>query len=140
MRYTNEERAFPNMIMTIDYLAEMLKIQKEFQIKTGFDPLIKDLANAIMCEGGELSVEAGAKWWKDYEKNGRRWGKMTFEQAFYQIKTIELENHGTIQVEAIDVLHFLLCVFIACGMDSKAIYETYCAKMGVNLNRQDNGY
>jgi len=124
----------------IDYLGEMLKLQKEFQIKTGFDPLIKDLALAIMCEGSELSVEAGAKWWKDYLQNGNRWGSMDPQTAILQIKIIQDQNKGKIEVEAIDVLHFLLCVFLACGMTSKIVFEKYCSKMGVNIKRQETGY
>src|SRR3972149_10551163 len=127
-------------IIMIDFLDEMLKIQKQFQDKTGFDPLIHDLASAIMAEGGELWMGAGGKWWKTYLEHKGRWGSMSPEEAIKYIKEVESKNKENNEEEAIDILHFLLCVFIVLDMTSKRIYEKYCQKMGVNFQRQDTTY
>jgi len=123
-----------------DFLEEMLKIQKQFQDKTGFDPLIHDLASAIMAEGGELWMGAGGKWWKTYLEHKGRWGSMSPEEAIKYIKEVESKNKENNEEEAIDILHFLLCVFIVLDMSSKRIHEKYCQKMGINLQRQDTTY
>jgi phosphoribosyl-ATP pyrophosphohydrolase len=138
----NNETQFSNIEMPIDYLAEMLKIQKSFQDANGYNsPLIIHVANAILVEGGELSVEAGAKWWKKYQENIERWGKLSSEEAIEAIIEIQTTNRDKIQVEAIDILHFLLIVFLVCGLDtSKSVFDKYCAKMNVNVKRQETGY
>ena len=131
---------FPKLKIPIDYLEEILKIQKQFQNKTGFDPCIHNLASAIMAEGGELWMGAGGKWWKTYLENQGRWGSMSPEEAIEYIKKVEIQNKDNLEEEAIDLFHFLLCVFIVLNMNSKRIYEKYCQKMGVNLQRQDTSY
>ena len=50
---------------------------------------------------------------------------------------IDIQN---IRVELIDVLHFLVSAMICAGLTSEKVFDIYCQKHSVNLNRQDSGY
>ena len=50
---------------------------------------------------------------------------------------IDIQN---IRVELIDVLHFLVSAMICSGLTSEKVFDIYCQKHSVNLNRQDSGY
>ena len=126
--------------MTEDKLAEMLKLQKEFQIKTGFEPPLHDLASALMTEGGEVWAAAGGKWWKHYI-NEMAWGEFQAKgNVDDYLKKLESQNHEHLVEESIDVFHFLLCMWIRLGIDANEVFESYCSKMKVNLKRQDDKY
>jgi len=131
---------FPKIEMSVDYLAKMLEHQKEFQAKTGFNPTIHDLASAIMAEGGELWAGSAGKWWKTYLEHQGKWGTMTPDEAMAYIRKVEIENKDNEEEEAIDLLHFVLCVFVVLDMSSKRVYDKYCQKMGVNIQRQETNY
>lgn len=135
-----ESPLFPNIKMPVDYLAKMLEHQKEFQKMTGFNPTIHDLASAIMAEGGELWLGSGGKWWKVYLEHQGKWGTMTPDEAVAYIRKVEVQNKDNEEEEAIDLLHFLICVFIVLDMSSKRVYDKYCQKMGVNIKRQETNY
>ena len=126
--------------MNNDFLDEMLKIQEHFQTKNCYRPLIKDLADSIMIEGGELSVESGSKWWKKYIEDKDRWGKLSHEEAYNYIREVEATNIASIKEEAIDILHFWLCICLELSLSSKDIFELYCKKMNVNIDRQKSDY
>jgi hypothetical protein len=121
-----------------DKLAEMLKLQKEFQIKTGFDPAIHELSSAIMTEGGELWATEG-KWWKHYIENTAR-GLLTKEQDKEYLEKLGVTIHDHQLEESIDIFHFLLCVWIKLGVTADEVFEAYCSKMKVNVKRQDDKY
>lgn len=124
----------------IDYLTEMLKIQKEFQDKAGYYPLIKDIASAIMAEGGELWMGAGGKWWKTYIEGKDRWHKMTPEEIVEYIREVEEQNQENIDEELIDILHFWLVACLVRKLDAKKIFQIYFKKMGINIDRRETGY
>jgi len=123
-----------------DKLDELLAIQKSFQIKNSYDPFIFQTSSAIMSEGGELWSISGGKWWKEYMEGRGTWGHLSPIFITRHIKDIELQNKAKILIESIDVLHFLLIVWLTLGLTSEEVFEAYKAKMGVNQKRQDEHY
>lgn len=103
-------------IASNDLLQQMLKMQKEFQEQTGFQPTIPQLASAIMAEGGELWGATG-KWWKKKKKSKEE-----------------------IAGETIDIFHFLLAVWLELDLDAEQIFKVYSQKLGINYQRQKDGY
>ena len=65
----------------------------------------------------ELDEELLWKWWSKDE--------------------IDIQN---IRVELIDVLHFLVSSMICAGLTPDEVFDIYCKKHSVNLNRQDTNY
>jgi dimeric dUTPase (all-alpha-NTP-PPase superfamily) len=65
----------------------------------------------------ELDEELLWKWWSKDE--------------------IDIQN---IRVELIDVLHFLVSSMICAGLTPDKVFDIYCKKHSVNLNRQDTNY
>jgi len=125
-----------------DKLDELLAIQKSFQIKNNYNPFIFQTSSAIMAEGGELWAISGGKWWKEYlGKTGRdTWGHLSPIFLNRYIRDIELQNRAKIIVESMDVLHFLLIVWVTLGLTPEEVFEAYKAKMGINQKRQDEHY
>jgi len=86
---------------------------------------VNDLPNAWLAnyskamaeEVKELDEELLWKWWSKDE--------------------IDIQN---IRVELIDVLHFLVSAMICAGLTPDKVFDIYCQKHSVNLNRQDTGY
>jgi dimeric dUTPase (all-alpha-NTP-PPase superfamily) len=65
----------------------------------------------------ELDEELLWKWWSKDE--------------------IDIQN---IRVELIDILHFLVSAMICAGLTPDKVFDIYCKKHSVNLNRQDSDY
>ena len=79
----------------------------------------QDCVTAVTCESTELLDALPWKHWKkSYEK-------------------IDLNN---VQIEIIDLLHFVLELAIIWGMDAKQVHELYIKKLRENLDRQKKGY
>ena len=74
-------------------------------------------SKAMAEEIKELDEELLWKWWSKDE--------------------IDIQN---IRVELIDILHFLVSAMICAGLTPEKVFDIYCQKHSVNLNRQDNGY
>ncbi len=74
-------------------------------------------SKAMTEEIKELDEELLWKWWSKDE--------------------IDIQN---IRVELIDILHFLVSAMICAGLTPEKVFDIYCQKHSVNLNRQDNGY
>ncbi|MFT7459379.1 MAG: dimeric dUTPase (all-alpha-NTP-PPase superfamily) [Planctomycetota bacterium] len=74
-------------------------------------------SRAMAEEINELDEELLWKWWSKDE--------------------IDIQN---IRVELIDVLHFLVSAMICAGLTPEKVFDIYCQKHSVNLNRQDSGY
>lgn len=126
--------------MTKDMLIKMMNMQFGFQTENNYDPLIFEVASCIMSEGGELWAIAGGKWWKEYLKGEGTWGKLNRYQAQEYIKQVETVNHDKIIEESIDVLHFLLTVWIQAKITPQQVFEEYSKKMAVNKHRQKTNY
>ena len=78
---------------------------------------LSNYSRAMREEIQELDEELLWKWWSKDE--------------------IDLQN---IRVELIDILHFLVSALICSGLAPEQVYDIYCQKHAVNLNRQDRGY
>lgn len=76
---------------------------------------------AMICECSEFVESSGWKWWK-------------------QIPDWTDEVKHNIQVELIDILHFLLSSMIIMGMNADDIYNLYMKKNKLNEKRQEDGY
>ena len=74
-------------------------------------------SKALSEELIELDEELLWKWWSKDE--------------------IDIQN---IRVELIDVLHFLVSSMICAGLTPDKVFDIYCKKHSVNLNRQDTNY
>ncbi len=74
-------------------------------------------SKAMTEEVKELDEELLWKWWSKDE--------------------IDIQN---IRVELIDILHFLVSSMICAGLTPDKVFDIYCQKHSVNLNRQDSGY
>lgn len=49
-------------------------------------------------------------------------------------------NREKLLEESVDLWHFLMNVLIAHGFTAEDFYRAYCAKNGINHERQDGGY
>lgn len=74
-------------------------------------------SKAMAEEIKELDEELLWKWWSKDE--------------------IDIQN---IRVELIDILHFLVSAMICAGLTPEKVFDIYCQKHSVNLNRQNSGY
>jgi len=101
----------------MDYLEEMLKLQRDFQEKFSFHPPLHSVASAIMTEAGELWVVSEGKWWskKKYTNDER-------------------------MEELVDLLHFFLAYCVEIGISPKELYDRHVRKLSVNYKRQLEGY
>ena len=115
-------------------LEELFKLQKEFNDRVtrgGVDQFLNGNvslqernkwllrnARAMIHEIIEVENECLWKWWtKD--------------------KDIDLKH---IQVEIIDLWHFLLSLTMVSGMDAKQMFQLYKKKLALNHKRLDGGY
>ena len=97
---------------------EMLKIQKDFQKRFPVETLkFSEIATAIAAEGLEIWHDSDGRWWAT--------------------PNMDAEH---LKEESIDVLHFLLLLWLKLGMDEKEIFEAYQNKMLENIRRQREGY
>lgn len=78
---------------------------------------LANYSKAMSEEVKELDEELLWKWWSKDE--------------------IDIQN---IRVELIDILHFLVSAMICAGLTPDKVFDIYCQKHSVNLNRQDQGY
>lgn len=104
-------------------LEELLKLQRELdekiaQAKNLKEVSVPELCRAIIHEACELEDEYNWKWWKAR-------------------KDLDVEKA---KIEAVDILHFLLSVFIKLDMDAEEIMARYKGKREVNIERQEKGY
>jgi len=98
-------------------LEEMLKLQKSFQEKFGFNPPLHLIASAIMAEAGELWEASEGKWWSKKK----------------HVNDTRLE-------ELVDILHFFLAYCVRIDVSAKELFERYAQKLEVNYKRQFEGY
>lgn len=78
---------------------------------------LSNYLTALLDECRELREELLWKWWsKD---------------------TLDMQN---IRVEIVDIVHFVVSLCIAAGIDSTKLMDIYYQKWNVNMSRQDNGY
>ncbi|WWS25327.1 hypothetical protein vBKpnAMK6_00383 [Klebsiella phage vB_Kpn_AM_K6] len=105
---------------------QWLRNQKDY-IDDEFRELLTSLGG---MSNGEKAASAVWKPWKaDHVKM----------QETY-IKDLSDKDQLEIKFEMIDILHFVLNMFMALGLDSEEIFKLYYLKNAENFARQDSGY
>lgn len=108
----------------MDKLDRIFHMQKSFQeelIKNRhlehitMEEWLQKQTLAIVAELAEVLDESNYRWWKAKKPL----------------------NEAQIKEEIIDVLHFVLSMCVAAGMDSDEIYSVYMAKNKENFDRQN---
>lgn len=67
------------------------------------------------------------------------WSKETIgEKAFPNLS--KEQRVKMLQIELIDILHFLLSAMICTGMNAEQVHDLYVKKLKVNIERQINNY
>ncbi|MBN2143337.1 MAG: dUTPase [Candidatus Aureabacteria bacterium] len=79
---------------------------------------ILNYARALSQEVAELTDSVPWKWWARYQK-------------------FDPQN---INIELIDLLHFLVSAFQVMGLSADDVYRIYSQKCQINITRQDKGY
>lgn len=106
----------------LDKLEEIFKLQKEFQEKYGYFPALDKWASALMSEGGEL-------WTASTDGKGQgKWWKKQADTREHQVE------------ELVDILHFFLGACICLNVSPQELFDAYTKKLGVNYQRQREGY
>jgi dimeric dUTPase (all-alpha-NTP-PPase superfamily) len=111
-----------------DQLTELFRMQKALNerigVRTdGMDEATKtkwilNYCRAMSQEIAELTDSVPWKWWAKYQKY----------------------DEQNVRVEIVDMLHFLISLSQVAGMSAEDVFQAYCKKNEVNLNRQDSGY
>lgn len=108
----------------MDRLEEMLALQsalnQRIRQRPGLAAITRDgwmqkLSLALLAEVAEMLNETNYKWWKNEKP----------------------VNLPALQEELVDVLHFLLSMFLEAGMTAEDIHRIYKTKCEENFARQD---
>jgi dimeric dUTPase (all-alpha-NTP-PPase superfamily) len=75
-------------------------------------------SRALSQETAEMIDSLPWKWWARYQNYDR----------------------ANVQVEIVDMLHFLVSLAQVAGLDAKDVHELYMKKNRVNFQRQESGY
>ena len=115
-------------IIHMDKLDKIFQLQEALNIRTGCNfydisgeeqiHWLLELTRALQQETAELVDTVPWKWWKKHQ-------------------LCDLEHA---KEELIDILHFVICLAQALGMDADALFKKYTEKNHTNHQRQDNGY
>ena len=111
-----------------DMLAEIFECQKSLNKRIGIDTDALDeerqvhwllnYSRALTQETAELVDSLPWKWWAAYQKYDR----------------------PNVQVEIVDLLHFLVSLAQVAGLTAADVHELYMKKNRVNFRRQETGY
>jgi dimeric dUTPase (all-alpha-NTP-PPase superfamily) len=114
--------------MTRDMLEEIFEGQKALNKRIGVDTdamneeqqvhWLLNYSRALSQETAEMIDSVPWKWWAKYQKYDR----------------------PNVQVEIVDMLHFLVSLAQVAGLGAKDVHELYMKKNRVNFQRQDTGY
>ncbi|MBC8493090.1 MAG: dUTP diphosphatase [Chloroflexi bacterium] len=117
--FFDRQRAFADQFVHFDKLAEEAAKSKDVRE----DPRVEWTEDFIDCISQELAELRDWLPWKHW----RRYGS-------FQL------NEEEIKYELIDILHFLLDLFLVWGMTPEEVMRMYIAKMQQNIERQESGY
>ncbi|BBC78073.1 dUTPase [Escherichia phage EcS1] len=143
-----------------DPLQVMLDMQKSLQVRLAEDKpftnrhpdsletageVLNWLRDQKMCiddEFQELITSLGemSRGDKDASAVWKKWKARHIEANAKKISNMTNADQLEIKFEMIDIMHFVLNMFMALGMDSKEIFELYYLKNAENFARQDRGY
>ncbi len=111
-----------------DMLAEIFECQKALNKRIGVDTdalgeeqqvhWLLNYSRALTQETAELVDSLPWKWWAKYQKYDR----------------------ANVQVEIVDLLHFLVSLAQVAGLSAGDVHELYMKKNRVNFQRQETGY
>ncbi|MBI5486924.1 MAG: dUTP diphosphatase [Deltaproteobacteria bacterium] len=111
-----------------DMLAEIFDCQKALNKRIGVDTDAMDeeqqvnwllnYSRALSQETAEMIDSVPWKWWAKYQKYDR----------------------ANVQVEIVDMLHFLVSLAQVAGLTAADVHELYMKKNRVNFQRQETGY
>lgn len=121
-----EHNAHPDELQTAGQVLDWLRNQKDY-VDDEFRELITSLGG---MSNGEKAASAVWKPWK------------ADHAAKRDTKISEMSDKDQLEIkfEMIDILHFVLNMFQALGMDADEIFKLYFLKNAENFARQDNGY
>lgn len=118
--------AHPDELAQAGDIVDWLRNQKDY-IDDEFRELLTSLGG---MSNGEKAASAVWKPWK---------ADHVAKQETY-IKDLSDKDQLEIKFEMIDILHFVLNMFIGLGMNAEEIFKLYYLKNAENFARQDNGY
>jgi len=114
--------------MPQDMLREIFDQQAQLNRRIGVDTVnmpeenqpewLLNYCRAMTQEIAELTDSVPWKWWARYQDYDRQ----------------------NARVEVVDILHFLVSAAQVLGMTADDVYELYCKKNRLNVDRQDSGY
>lgn len=114
----------------LDRLETMLQAQKDFtkNLHARFPHLglashekrANEAVTYIIQEAAEAREELPFKDYKDYSQKKTDWGQFQFE--------------------LIDILKFTLNAWLESGGTAESLYQAFCQKSRINIERQNNGY
>lgn len=113
------QKAFSDQFVHFEELQEEVKRVQDVRK----DPRIKWTIDFIDCIHNELEEVRDRLPWKHWSRY----------EGF-------VLNEREIKYELIDILHFLLDLFLVWGMTPEEVMKMYIAKMQQNIERQNSGY
>lgn len=116
----------PDDLETAGEVLTWLRNQKDY-IDDEFRELLTSLGG---MSNGEKAASAVWKPWKSDH----------VEKFSTNIRDLSEKDQLEIKFEMIDILHFVLNMFMALGLDAEEIFKLYFLKNAENFARQDNGY
>ena len=133
----------------IDMLKRIFRMQTELNdyvfkkngLKdTSGKPLTMDTIYSDVSEGGLKVNDLPNAWLSNYSRAMREEILELDEELLWKWWSKDDIDIQNIRVELIDILHFLVSALICSGLTPEKVYDIYCQKHAVNLNRQDSGY
>ncbi len=113
---------------TPDQFRELFRMQRALNQRIGVNTdtmteeektkWVLNYSRAMTQEMAELTDSVAWKWWAKYQK---------FDEQ-------------NARVEVVDLFHFLISTAQVLGMSADDVFQAYCKKNEVNLQRQDSGY
>lgn len=116
----------PDSLDTAGKIVDWLRINK-----CSIDDEFRELLTSL---GGMSNGE------KDASGVWKAWKSNNLEKRETLIKELSLEDQLEIKFELIDIMHFVLNMFIALGIDSEELFKLYYLKNAENFKRQDLNY
>ena len=116
----------PDKLSTAGDVVDWMREQKD---------CIDDEFRELLTSLGEMSrgdKDASAVW--------KKWKVRYQEAQSKNISDMSDADQLEIKFEMIDILHFVLNMFIGLGLDYEEIFKLYYLKNAENFKRQDNGY
>lgn len=121
-----EYNRHPDDLANAGEVVDWLRNQKDY-IDDEFRELLTSLGG---MSNGEKTASAVWKPWKGEHAEKRE----------TLISEMSDKDQLEIKFEMTDILHFVLNMFMALGMDAEEIFKLYFLKNAENFARQDNGY